>query len=75
MGTVNYNEIKDIFVKIDIDKSGYVDYSEFLSATIDKKTLLRKDELKQIFESIDYDHSGNITKKELRKAFQTKGTK
>lgn len=42
MGTCNYDQVKEIFEKIDTDKSGYIDYSEFLSATINKKNLLRK---------------------------------
>lgn len=75
MGSCNSDEINEICDKIDTDKSGYIDYSEFLSATINKKKLLRKKELKQAFQHIDRDGSGDISKRELRKAFQTKGTK
>jgi calcium-dependent protein kinase len=75
MGACNYQQIMQIFDKIDTDKSGYVDYSEFLSAAINKKNLLRKNELKAAFKHIDRDGSGDISKKELRKAFQTRGTK
>lgn len=75
MGSCNSDEINEICDKIDMNKSGYIDYSEFLSATINKKKLLRKKELKQAFQHIDRDGSGDISKRELRKAFQTKGTK
>lgn len=75
MGSCNAQEIQDIYDKIDTDKSGYIDYSEFLSASINKKTLLRKNQLKKAFQHIDRDGSGDISKRELRKAFQTKGTK
>ena len=75
MGACNYQQIKEIFGKIDTDKSGSIDYSEFLSAAINKKNLLRKKELKAAFKHIDRDGSGDISKKELRKAFQSRGTK
>jgi len=42
MGSSNFDEIIEIYDKIDTNKSGFIDYSEFLSATINKKMLLRK---------------------------------
>ena len=75
MGAWSTQDIKKIYDKIDTDNSGYIDYSEFLAAAINKKILLRKKELKQAFHHIDRDGSGDISIKELRKAFQLKGTK
>ena len=42
MGSSNIEEITEIYDKIDTNKSGFIDYSEFLSATINKEMLLRK---------------------------------
>lgn len=38
-------EIDEIFNKIDIDQSGYIDYSEFISAAMDIEMLLTGDRL------------------------------
>ena len=37
----------------DTDKNGHIDYSEFISATIDKKKLLSKERLKHAFSIFD----------------------
>jgi len=38
-------EIDSIFTKIDIDNSGYIDYSEFVAAAMDVESLLSGDRL------------------------------
>jgi calcium-dependent protein kinase len=37
----------------DTDQNGHIDYSEFISATIDKKKLLSKERLKLAFSIFD----------------------
>ncbi|CAI2365600.1 unnamed protein product [Moneuplotes crassus] len=75
MGSADDAENEHIYSCLDGDKSGYIDYSEFLSATIDKENLLRKQRLINIFNEIDSDGSGDINLKELRQAFKTKASK
>lgn len=52
-------EVERIMKSVDIDKNGCIDYSEFISATIDKRKLLSKERLKQAFALFDrvYNHS------------------
>jgi len=45
---------------IDINKSGVVDYTEFVMATIDRKSLLSKERMAEAFKMIDKDNSGYL---------------
>ena len=51
---------------IDSDGSGEIDYTEFLTVTVDEKTLLSKENLKKAFLYFDKDGSNAIEKDELR---------
>lgn len=42
-------EVQNIMEIADTDLNGRIDYSEFISATIDKKMLLSKESLKAAF--------------------------
>jgi calcium-dependent protein kinase len=46
---------------VDIDRNGWIDYSEFISATIDKRKLLSKERLKAAFSIFDRDENGYIS--------------
>ena len=35
-------QVKEIFIRIDTDNSGTIDYSEFIKASIDRKKMLSK---------------------------------
>ena len=66
---ISSEEIKRIFDKIDTDKSGAIDYSEFISASIDRKKMLSKKRLERIFKMFDKDCSGTISKDEIKQIF------
>lgn len=53
-------EVERIMASVDIDKNGTIDYSEFISATINKTKLLTKDRLKTAFDHFDKNKSGFI---------------
>ena len=52
------SEVDKIMEAADIDGSGEIDYSEWLMATTNRKSLLNEDKLKQAFAYFDEDGSG-----------------
>lgn len=45
--------VEGIMENLDIDQSGFIDYTEFLLATLDRKSLLSEDRLKIAFKMFD----------------------
>ena len=39
------NEVEKLFQTVDFDKSGFIDYNEFIAASMDKKTMFTKAKL------------------------------
>jgi calcium-dependent protein kinase len=68
----DFNELVKI---LDKDGNGLVDYTEFITAAIDKTAMLNKDNLKAAFQMLDVDNSGSITVDELKAAFDAHGDK
>lgn len=64
---VSNKEIQTIMDSVDLDKNGYIEYQEFLTATVDVKKLLTDQNLKKAFEMFDKDSSGNISAEEIQK--------
>lgn len=62
----NTVEIQNIMDRIDIDKNGFVEYEEFIAATINKKKLLTEENVKKAFDAFDRDNSGKISAEELK---------
>mmetsp|Transcript_4797 Transcript_4797/g.8947 ORF Transcript_4797/g.8947 Transcript_4797/m.8947 type:complete len:483 (-) Transcript_4797:657-2105(-) len=58
-------EVDRVFDLVDTDKSGYIDYSEFIKATVDHSKMLSAANLESAFSMFDTDGSGCITKEEL----------
>jgi len=59
-------EVNRIMAMVDLDKSGEIDYSEFIAATLDRKEMMSKDKLEEAFNMFDKDGSGTITADELK---------
>jgi calcium-dependent protein kinase len=59
-------EVERIMNEVDIDKSGTIDYNEFVLATINKQKMLNKEKLETTFEMFDKDGSGTITADEIK---------
>jgi calcium-dependent protein kinase len=60
--------------KIDADKSGFIDYTEFISASMNQRTAISKRNLEAAFAAFDKDGNGSITVDEIQAvvgAFQT----
>ncbi|OMJ87595.1 hypothetical protein SteCoe_10688 [Stentor coeruleus] len=64
--SLNEEEIHSIMIRVDTDNSGYIDYSEFLAAAMDKKKLLSEAKLEAAFKAFDRDDNGKITAQELK---------
>ena len=67
---ISENDVQRLFSKIDVDKNGKIDYTEFLAATIQKANYLKKEKLYEAFCKFDIDNSGFITADELLKALK-----
>lgn len=59
-------QANEVFATVDIDGSGYIDYSEFITAAMNKKKLLSKKNLNEAFRIFDTDGSGSITVDEIK---------
>jgi len=58
--------VEAVMSKVDADKNGFIDYSEFCLATTSEKVLLSKGNMESAFRMFDKDGSGSITVAELR---------
>jgi calcium-dependent protein kinase len=59
-------EVDRIFALVDVDNSGEIDFSEFVTATVNRNDLLQDEKLKQAFDLYDKDGSGAISTDELK---------
>jgi calcium-dependent protein kinase len=59
-------EVDRIMSEIDIDKSGTIDYNEFLIAATNRQKVLNQDKLEQTFKMFDKDGNGSISLDEIR---------
>jgi calcium-dependent protein kinase len=68
------NEIESIMTQVDSDGSGFIDYTEFLAASMDQYKLLSKSNLKTAFQMFDSDGSGKISANELHEMLGSEGS-
>jgi calcium-dependent protein kinase len=59
-------EVDNIWMKIDMDGSGAIDYTEWTVGTINKANVITKQKLRKAFEMFDLDGSGKISATELK---------
>mmetsp|Transcript_16548 Transcript_16548/g.14452 ORF Transcript_16548/g.14452 Transcript_16548/m.14452 type:complete len:125 (+) Transcript_16548:1057-1431(+) len=68
--SINEEQINAMFQEVDLDASGYLDYSEFVVATMNEKNLFSEKKLKGAFKMFDKDDSGFISKDEVKESLQ-----
>ncbi|CAD8125723.1 unnamed protein product [Paramecium sonneborni] len=61
--------VEELFPQLDANGSGIVDFSEFITATINKEKSLSRQRIEQSFKLFDLDGNGLITKQELNELF------
>ena len=66
-GGLKIEYINDIFKSIDTDNSGNIEYTEFISASIEKNIYLNEEKLKDAFKLFDADGNGKISRAEIGK--------
>lgn len=55
-----------IFKLVDVDNSGEIDFSEFVTATVNRGQLLQEEKLRAAFSMYDKDNSGMISTDEIK---------
>ncbi|OMJ69612.1 hypothetical protein SteCoe_32610 [Stentor coeruleus] len=59
-------EVEKIMRSVDVNGSGYIDYTEFVTACARKEAMLSAENMESAFKAFDSDGSGKITAGELR---------
>lgn len=59
-------EVERIMELADTDKSGKIDYTEWVVATVDKAKILWDEKIKQVFDLFDVDGNGFISSSEIK---------
>jgi calcium-dependent protein kinase len=65
---ITNRELNQLFFDLDANNNGFINYSEFLAATITKSMYLKEDKLKECFSAFDLNGDGFITSEELKTA-------
>ncbi len=58
-------DIDSLYIEMDIDKNGLINYNEFIAATMNYDKNVKKENLLDAFKHFDSDHDGRISFEEL----------
>ena len=59
----------EIMKMVDKNESGSIDYSEFVAASINRKSVLSKQRLEAAFRTFDKDGNGKLSMSDLKEVF------
>lgn len=63
---LNEDEVDELFESVDTDRSGFIDYSEFIVASMSSKKNMSEEKLTAAFKLFDVDGNGTISPEELK---------
>ena len=63
---ITEKEVDELFARIDLDNNGTIDYTEFVAACMEEKSLITNERLKQAFAMFDKDNSGALSPDEIK---------
>ena len=66
------NYVENLFILLDGDNNGYIEYEEFLRACIDKKLIIKEKYLRFAFKYLDQDGTETLNTQKIIKAFVAK---
>jgi len=72
---ISDKEVDVMFDAVDTDQSGYIDYTEFVIASMNERALMSNERLKAAFNMFDKDHSGSISPSEIKAVLQASENK
>ena len=58
-------DIKKVFISVDIDHNNAIDYTEFLAANLEDSVYLKEEKLKEAFRAFDLEDTGFIKKEDI----------
>ena len=64
------DEVNRIMAEADTDNNGFIDYTEFIKASMDTRKVMSSENLRIAFELFDKDGSGSISANELKEVLQ-----
>jgi calcium-dependent protein kinase len=70
---LNEDELDKLFHDVDTDQSGFIDYSEFIVATMSSKKNMSEEKLTAAFKLFDKDGNGTISPAELKEVLSATG--
>jgi calcium-dependent protein kinase len=63
-------QVDRIMQELDSDKTGFINYTEFLKASLSEKTIMSSQNLRKAFDLFDRDRSGSISAMEIKKILE-----
>ena len=71
---MNKAELEQLRVGLDVNKTGQINYSEFLAATISSQTFLTEEKIWRIFKLMDHEDKGYLTIENIESFLDTDDT-
>lgn len=72
---VTVPDLPEVVQSLDMDATGSVNYTEFIAASIDRRTFVHEDLCWHAFKVFDQDNDGRISQDELKKVLQHEGVR